>query len=426
MSLAIQEEGVPRVDHAATPKQDAIGLLMLAAEVEHALMAQYLYAAGSLRSGYARTVAHVAIQEMGHLLTVQNLLLALNGITDEGIPRLIHLGRDTIRRASTRNPLPFILEPISKDALAKFVVVERPWHISDSTVAQTVNEIEKHVKLLGVSANPLYALYAAIRWIFQADDTPDELGLSVALGFRPGWHLTDEDFTNVDIIDRLASTRIEWGSFPDLIVASVQNRAQCLAALDLITAQGEGLRSTQDSHFSSFFSLFQSFENGHVAVRPLPRTPRVPGQKISDDPTPTDIIDPETITWAELFNQCYELLLLDIAWTLSHEHGEQRVALIGLCTRTMTQVLRPLARDLTNRPLGGPASGNAGPPYALLNETCPKTRSDFRERYRECIARQRAAIDAITSRAGSAPNPLAALRLSAIEHITETRKPHLP
>jgi hypothetical protein len=38
----------PRIADAATPKDDAIGLLKLAAEVEHALLVQYLYAASSI------------------------------------------------------------------------------------------------------------------------------------------------------------------------------------------------------------------------------------------------------------------------------------------------------------------------------------------------------------------------------------------
>jgi len=38
---AILSAGVPRIADAATPKDDAIGLLKLAAEVEHALLVQY-------------------------------------------------------------------------------------------------------------------------------------------------------------------------------------------------------------------------------------------------------------------------------------------------------------------------------------------------------------------------------------------------
>src|SRR4051812_33662643 len=84
---AILAAGVPSVSDASTPRDDAIGLLQLAAEVEHALLVQYLYAAASIdaSAGGDNKVAHntlttIAIQEMGHLVAVQNLLLAIGGV----------------------------------------------------------------------------------------------------------------------------------------------------------------------------------------------------------------------------------------------------------------------------------------------------------------------------------------------------------
>src|SRR5262245_49439183 len=100
---AILETGVPSVADAQTPKEDALGLLQLAAEVEHALLVQYLYAAASLEpsAGNDTRLAHntfitVAVQEMGHLVAVQNLLLAIGGVDAH------HLGRDGLRAASDR------------------------------------------------------------------------------------------------------------------------------------------------------------------------------------------------------------------------------------------------------------------------------------------------------------------------------------
>ena len=84
-------------DLAAWPKPaDKIRLLLgKAAEVEHALMVQYLYSAYSLKSptsvgdpqqqaalrNWRSTVAGIAREEMGHLMTVQNLRLLV------GLPR---------------------------------------------------------------------------------------------------------------------------------------------------------------------------------------------------------------------------------------------------------------------------------------------------------------------------------------------------
>lgn len=66
--------GIPLVEGAVTAKEYAIGLLKLTAEVEHALMAQYLYAAFSLPNEQGpdlinchQRVMAIAIQEMGTL-----------------------------------------------------------------------------------------------------------------------------------------------------------------------------------------------------------------------------------------------------------------------------------------------------------------------------------------------------------------------
>jgi hypothetical protein len=75
-----------------TARLKAIYLLQIAAEIEHALMVQYLYAAYSIDDQFAegrndrllsivnrwkRDLRIVARQEMAHLITVQNLLMAV-------------------------------------------------------------------------------------------------------------------------------------------------------------------------------------------------------------------------------------------------------------------------------------------------------------------------------------------------------------
>src|SRR6266478_4976663 len=60
----------------------AVELLQAAAEVEQALLVQYLYAAYSIdpagpAADLRDVVIEIAIEEMGHLISVQNLLLTL-------------------------------------------------------------------------------------------------------------------------------------------------------------------------------------------------------------------------------------------------------------------------------------------------------------------------------------------------------------
>ena len=88
---------LPNLSACPTPRDKAKILLESAAEVEHALMVQYLYAAYSLKSkdqvdaeherlldwddesgqSWPRTLLAIAREEMGHLMTVQNLLILL-------------------------------------------------------------------------------------------------------------------------------------------------------------------------------------------------------------------------------------------------------------------------------------------------------------------------------------------------------------
>jgi hypothetical protein len=114
-------------DPPLQPRDEAVFLLTAAAEVEHALMVQYLYAAYSVRvagpqAATLRTVQDLLVQiareEMGHLATVQNLLRLVGGS--------LHLGREHSAQAGGIAPFRFRLEPLSLDSLAKYVTAESP------------------------------------------------------------------------------------------------------------------------------------------------------------------------------------------------------------------------------------------------------------------------------------------------------------
>jgi hypothetical protein len=424
---ALFSAGIPHVEGAATPREDAIGLLHLAAEVEHALMTQYLYAALSVTGGARSAISRIAIQEMGHLLTVQNLLLGLNGVSDEDLPLGLHLGRDTIRAASDRNPLPFVLEPVSRKALAKFVVVERPFELPDATLDQRVAQLELEMASEGIEPHPVYALYAAIRWIFQADDAGDAMGLTQELGFEPGWHLAPEDFVDPAIGARFGSDVTEWHSIPGLIIAVSGDRGQALDALDAIAAQGEGLPGGPDSHFSTFITLLDRMEAGALNPRPLPRTPIIAAQPAPEDPTPTPITNDYTILWAELFNLVYELLLVDIAWAISQPRGQAaRQACIDLAIEMMERAIRPLSAHIAALPLGVDPADKAAPPYGLARQDFPKSRAAFSALFTQCLDRQGQLHAALRARPEFANNSNADARLAAIEEIAVRRAPYLP
>ena len=399
---AILSAGVPRIADAATPKDDAIGLLKLAAEVEHALLVQYLYAATSINpdagpaSKRARdTVTAIAIQEMGHLLCVQNLLLALGGTS------LHHLGRDGMRAASERNPLPLALEPISHGALAKFVTVERPADIADKTLRELVERLGKEAEQSsGFSPHPVSALYLAIYWIFQPTDAPfGQLPLADS-NLRRGWHLTPADFARPDEIDQFATGSAEWGGHPGLLVATVKDSASGCDALFAIMAQGEGVPGDQESsHFESFLDVLKAFEANQVATFGLCRTPRVNDQPLSEDPHATVLTNPYADAWGRLFNVRYTHLVLSIGHACSLRVDDaDRLALIDAARLMMRPCLTVLMRLLGKLDADAPGGPKAGPPFGLLDDTLPSDAVGYWNRHRALFDDEAASVAAIRAR----------------------------
>src|SRR5882724_13325243 len=113
-----------------TWKDHLVMLLHIGAEIEHSLMVQYLYAAYSLGGTqvppdrremvkrWQDDILAVAKEEMGHLLTVQNILTLI------GQP--INLGRMDLPWDIPFYPFPFQLEPLSLDSVACYVFAEMP------------------------------------------------------------------------------------------------------------------------------------------------------------------------------------------------------------------------------------------------------------------------------------------------------------
>ena len=71
-----------RQDPPMAPLEELVLLLHTAAEIEHSLMVQYLYAAYSLpdqspQKEWQESLIAIARQEMGHLLATQNILMAV-------------------------------------------------------------------------------------------------------------------------------------------------------------------------------------------------------------------------------------------------------------------------------------------------------------------------------------------------------------
>src|SRR5262245_10733286 len=133
-AAGVWAHGVPAAfvidpDPELSARQNLVMLLQAAAEIEHSLLVQYLYAAYSLKT-QARSmrddILDIATEEMGHLLTVQNVLRLLGGP--------LHFERQRFPYRSQLYPFPFKLQRLTKKSLAKYVYAEMPLTVAESVI----------------------------------------------------------------------------------------------------------------------------------------------------------------------------------------------------------------------------------------------------------------------------------------------------
>lgn len=369
----VSQVGVPVPASGIKPKDFAVYLLRLTAEVEHALMAQYLYAAASLDptrdtspGNYVLKVMRVAIQEMGHLATVQNLLLLTGG------PTAAYLQRDVIRRVSELNPIPFVLEPVGPAAVAKFVVAEMPACIPSIKVEQVGRLLTLAKKDSGTVPHRVGAIYSVLRWLYMPKDEANAwLDLTSLAGFPEDFHVTDADLTPAADMDALEARADEWRATGfGLILESPRTCAQTVVAIDRVSDQGEGWTAAEDTHFAEFLELDDAIQKGLPPdlVRPIARSPTLtPGL---GGERHVLIEDGYTKAWGRVFSLQYSLLVLSIYHALltrrpSDDTPGLRGGLIDLALQGMGSAIIPVSKVLTGLPLRSGEAALAGPPYDL-------------------------------------------------------------
>jgi hypothetical protein len=154
------------------PFVESVRLLREASEIEHALMAQYLYAAFSVRPKYAAIVGPafssskgllgVAIQEMEHLAIVNRTLSALGAepnLRSQDFPYEIQL-----------YPFPMNLERLTLKSLAKYVFTEAPAALMDTSATNPQAAFANAVRaqLDGLRPNHIGSIYRSIIGHLQA------------------------------------------------------------------------------------------------------------------------------------------------------------------------------------------------------------------------------------------------------------------
>jgi hypothetical protein len=406
--------------------------LRVAASVEHALMVQYLFAAYSLnpdaeanraeRSIIARwqnLLLSVAKEEMGHLLTVQNVLCLL------GAP--VALMRD-YQIPDHHYTTGFKLEPLTLDSVQRYAWAEAPEEKSKDKSKDyseqisaagdpRVLELLNFADVLNLRKAPpgtlhVGALYRDIIRImsnpkcipdsaFQADNfrfqaSWDDWGRGYSLKAathgstkkkettKESQEESNDDPRREDAdydMDEMKKTMEEIKDDPrraNVIIDRIATRTQAKAALNRIFEQGEAARTVSSaSHFYRFFSIHAEFDSILEEKKKAGKTDWRPTHRVVENPhTLPSSGKPESLItwsrsrkWADLFDLRYHMLLSYLSHTfkLACEGSDARLrgAVIHKVFAEMYN-LKAIAGILVQLPLTHPDDPpRAGPPFSI-------------------------------------------------------------
>jgi CDGSH-type Zn-finger protein/truncated hemoglobin YjbI len=352
-------------------REALIYMLCEAAELEHGIMCQYLFAAFSLKQDAAEgltddqaaaarrwreRISHVAVQEMLHLALVQNLLSAIGAAP--------HLSRPNFPQPASHYPagVNLTLLPFGEPALRHFMFLERP-------------------EGMALHDAPGLAAFSRAAPTMQAGDivprgqdfaTVGHLYRSIEAGIE---HLAEKHGERWLFVGppRAQATQ-EYFHWPELV--AVTDVASARRAIGEILEQGEGPRGDwRNAHFGQFVEILDEFEQlraadrGFDPVRPVLSLNVRPSER---DPNVPLVTDPLAQRVMDLFNVCYEILLLMLQRFFAHteETDAQLRALADGTYALMAQAIKPLGELITRLPAGPEYPGQAaGPSFELFYES---------------------------------------------------------
>ena len=404
----------PEAPFVIEHREALIYMLCEAAELEHGIMCQYLYAAFSLKQSpdegltatetqtvqrWRQRISHVAAQEMLHLALVQNLLSAIGGAP--------HLSRPNFPQPAAHYPagVHLALLPFGEAALRHFMFLERP-------EGMDLDDAEG-LAAVGRAAPAMAPGDIVPRG--QDFRTVGHLYRSIEAGFA---HLAGQlGEQRLFIGPPRAQATAQYFGWPELV--AVTDLASAQRAIDEILEQGEGPRGDwKDAHFGQFVAILDEYlqlTEANPAFDPVRPVVAVNVRPAERDPEIALAGDPLTRQVMDLFNVCYETLLTMLQRFFAHteETDAQLKALADATVDLMLQALKPLGDLVTTLPAGPdyPAR-TAGPSFELFYE------SDYMLPHREAawvliVERLRQAASFCEPGVPAAPGP--AGQLSAVQ-----------
>jgi hypothetical protein len=352
-------------------------LLIQAAQIEHLIMCQYLYASFSLKTGadegltaeqadavgrWHKVLAGIAVEEMLHLALVCNVTAAIGAAPS--------LTRPNFPRPSEYLPggVQFKLLPFGDASLTHFLYLERPEGMERADAEGFVPAAPSPDPVGADEMMPRLQDFATVGHLYRGIED----GLTV---------LTERLGEGVLFVGPArAQATPELFRWPQLI--AVTDLASARAAVEEIIEQGEGARGNwRPAHYGRFLGIWEEYRRlrehdpGFEPARPvIPAFTRQPFDITEPQPLLTE---PGTLRVAELFNLGYEVVLhvLTRFFTHTDETDEQLALLVESAFTLMGGVLRPLGTALTRLPAGpehpGRTAGPAFEMYYLMGNVVP-------------------------------------------------------
>ncbi|MDQ4133079.1 MAG: ferritin-like protein [Actinomycetota bacterium] len=328
-------------------------LLCQAAELEHGLMCEYLYAAFSLKqhAGAGVTPAQlsaverwrqvllgIAKEEMLHWALVNNLLNAVGSAPYVSRPHLS--GRVVGYPAGVQ----LALLPFGERALRHFVYLERP-EGTDIDDAEGFDHAGPALRPLGATdLVPAAQEFATVSHLYRSIDA-GLTNLAAKYGERRLFIGPPRA--------QAASSTFRW---PDLV--PVTDLAAASRVIRRIVEQGEGARGDwRAAHYGRFLTVLEEYldlRSADPAFDPAHPVTAAGLRPVDGVEPEVRITDGATAAVSDLFNVTYDLLLQMIVryFAFGHESDDQLRVLADATVSLMFGVMRPLGLLLATLPVG--------------------------------------------------------------------------
>lgn len=342
-------------------------LLCLAAELEHGLMCEYLYAAFSLKTrpddgldarhletveGWRSVILKVAAEEMLHWALVNNLLIAVGSAPYVSRPHLPHQAKGYPAGVQ------MALVGFGERALRHMLYLERPegMEVADAEGFAPTGP-----------ALPIMSPADIVPWA-QEFSTVGHLYRSIEAGLVNLADLMGEDMLFIGP-HRAQATPASFG-WPDLVPLTSLDAAR--GAIARIVEMGEGARGDWTAaHYGRFLAVLEEYqalraaEPGFEPAHPVAPAAVRPADGVAPE---RYITDPVTAAVTDLFNVVYDLILQMVVrfFAFGEETDEQLAALANAAVSLMFTAVKPLGLLLATLPIGPEHPGlTVGPNFQL-------------------------------------------------------------